>query len=351
MTGEPEILFDRRGAAGLVTLNRPQALNAVTLAMVRDLAVRLAEWARDPAVTRVIVSGAGGRAFSAGGDIRALYELGRAGRQDEALTFWREEYLLNAFIKRFPKPYVALINGIDMGGGVGVSIHGSHRVAGEKFLFAMPEVGIGFFPDVGATWFLPRMPGETGTCCALTGERLKAGDAVATGLATHHVAAARFADLTDALCGAVPVDAVLGAFAEPPGEAPFAARRAVIDRLFAAGRVEDILSALDAEAASGGADEWAGATAATIREKSPLSLKIALAQMRRGRTWSFDDCMRAEFRIVSRVVYGRDFYEGIRAAIIDKDGAPVWRPSRLADVTDAEVEAHFAPLATELGLP
>jgi enoyl-CoA hydratase len=351
MTGEPEILFDRRGAAGLVTLNRPQALNAVTLAMVRELAVRLAEWARDPAVTRVIVSGAGGRAFSAGGDIRALYELGRAGRQDEALTFWREEYLLNAFIKRFPKPYVALINGIDMGGGVGVSIHGSHRVAGEKFLFAMPEVGIGFFPDVGATWFLPRMPGETGTCCALTGERLKAGDAVATGLATHHVAAARFADLTDALCGAVPVDAVLGAFAEPPGEAPFAARRAVIDRLFAAGRVEDILSALDAEAASGGADEWAGATAATIREKSPLSLKIALAQMRRGRTWSFDDCMRAEFRIVSRVVYGRDFYEGIRAAIIDKDGAPVWRPSRLADVTDAEVEAHFAPLATELGLP
>ncbi|MGA2128715.1 MAG: enoyl-CoA hydratase/isomerase family protein [Xanthobacteraceae bacterium] len=352
MTGEPEILFDRRGAAGLVTLNRPQALNAVTLAMVRELAVRLAEWARDPAVTRVIVSGAGGRAFSAGGDIRALYELGRAGRQDEALTFWREEYLLNAFIKRFPKPYVALINGIDMGGGVGVSIHGSHRVAGEKFLFAMPEVGIGFFPDVGATWFLPRMPGETGTWCALTGERLKAGDAVASGLATHHVTAARFAELTEALCGTVPVDAVLGAFAELPDEAPLMARRPVIDRLFAADRIEDILSALDAEAASGGADAgWAGASAATIREKSPLSLKIALAQMRRGPTWSFVDCMRAEFRIVSRVVYGRDFYEGIRAAIIDKDGAPRWRPSRLADVTDAEVEAHFAPLATELGLP
>jgi enoyl-CoA hydratase len=352
MTDEAEILFERRGAAGLVTLNRPQALNAVTLVMVRALVARLADWARDPAVTRVIVSGAGGRAFSAGGDIRALYELGRAGRQDEALAFWREEYLLNAFIKRFPKPYVALINGIDMGGGVGVSIHGSHRVAGEKFLFAMPEVGIGFFPDVGATWFLPRMPGETGTFCALTGERLKAGDAVATGLATHHVAAARFAELTDALCTTVPVDAVLGAFAEPPVEAPLAARRAVIDRLFAADRVEDILSALDAEAASGGADaEWAGATAATIREKSPLSLKIALAQMRRGRAWSFDACMRAEFRIVSRVVYGRDFYEGIRAVIIDKGSAPVWRPSRLADVTDAHVEAHFAPLATELGLP
>ncbi|HLN10710.1 MAG TPA: enoyl-CoA hydratase/isomerase family protein [Xanthobacteraceae bacterium] len=352
MTADPEILFDRCGAAGLVTLNRPQALNAVTLSMVRALATRLADWARDPAVTRVIVSGAGGRAFSAGGDIRALYELGRAGRQEEALTFWREEYLLNAFIKRFPKPYVALINGIDMGGGVGVSIHGSHRVAGEQFLFAMPEVGIGFFPDVGATWFLPRMPGETGTCCALTGARLKVGDAVATGLATHHVTAARFAELTDALCATVPVDAVLAAFAQPPGEAPFTARRAAIDRLFAADRVEEILSALDAEATSSGADaEWTAATAATIREKSPVSLKIALAQMRRGRAWSFDECMRAEFRIVSRVVYGRDFYEGIRAVIIDKGNAPVWQPSRLADVTDADVEAHFAPLDSELDLP
>jgi enoyl-CoA hydratase len=351
MTTEPEILFDRRGAAGLITLNRPQALNAMTLSMVRALAAKLADWARDPAVTQVIVSGAGGRAFSAGGDIRALYDLGRAGRHDEALTFWREEYRLNAFIKRFPKPYVALINGIDMGGGVGVSIHGSHRVAGEKFLFAMPEVGIGFFPDVGATWFLPRMPGESGTCCALTGERLKVGDGVATGLATHHVAAARFAELTDALCGTVPVDAVLAAFADPPGEAPFAARRAAIDRLFAADRVEDILAGLDAEAVSGGPDAaWAAATAATIREKSPSSLKIALTQMRRGRAWTFDECMRAELRIVSRIVYGGDFYEGIRAVIIDKDNAPIWQPARLADVANAEVEAHFAPLGDELDL-
>jgi enoyl-CoA hydratase len=352
MTGEPDIMFDRRGAAGLVTLNRPQALNAVTLAMVRALAVQLADWARDPAVTRVIVAGAGGRAFSAGGDIRALYDLGRAGRQDDALTFWREEYRLNAVVKRFPKPYVALINGIDMGGGVGVSIHGSHRVAGEKFLFAMPEVGIGFFPDVGATWFLPRMPGETGTFCALTGERLKVGDGVATGIATHHVPAVRFVELTEALCGTVPVDAVLAAFAEPPGEAPVVARRAAIDRLFAADQVEDILARLDADAVSGGADAaWAAATAAAIREKSPLSLKIALAQMRRGRAWSFDDCMRAEFRIVSRIVYGRDFYEGIRAVIIDKDNAPVWQPSRLADVMSTDVEAHFAPLGDELDLP
>src|SRR5947207_1486459 len=235
---QSDILFERRGAAGIVRLNRPKALNAVTHEMVRALARQLAAWASDAAVTRVIIAAAGERAFSAGGDIRALYELGRAGRQAEMLTFWRDEYPLNACIKRFPKPYVALIDGLVMGGGVGVSIHGSHRVAGDKFSFAMPEVGIGFFPDVGATWFLPRMPGELGTWRALPGDRPKRCDTVAAGIATHHVRSARFADLADALCGNVPVDAVLGAFAEPAahGTVP----RGEIDRLFAGERVEDI---------------------------------------------------------------------------------------------------------------
>src|ERR1700694_2660067 len=176
MTSELEILFDRRGAAGIVTLNRPQALNAVTHGMVRALRAQLDAWRDDPAVTRVVATAAGERAFSAGGDLRRLYDLGRAGDYAPALDFWRDEYALNAAIKHYPKPYVALIDGIVMGGGVGVSIHGSHRVAGEKFKFAMPEVGIGFFPDVGATWLLPRMPGETGTYSALTGARLGAGD-------------------------------------------------------------------------------------------------------------------------------------------------------------------------------
>src|SRR5437660_8068 len=209
MNSTPEILFERRGAAGIITLNRPKALNAVTHDMVRALARQLTEWQHDGAVTRVVITAAGERAFSAGGDIRALYELGRAGRQAEALTFWREEYPLNAMIKRYRKPYVALIDGIVMGGGVGVSINGSHRVAGDRFSFAMPEVGIGFFPDVGATWFLPRLPGELGTWVGLTGDRLKTADAVAAGIATHHVRSARFADLTDALCRNVSVDAVL----------------------------------------------------------------------------------------------------------------------------------------------
>src|ERR1700704_3688485 len=220
MNSEPEILFDRRGAAGIVILNRPQALNAVTHDMVRALRARLDDWRDDRAVTRVVVIAKGARAFSAGGDLRRLYDLGRAGRHEEALDFWRDEYALNATIKRYPKPYVALIDGIVMGGGVGISIHGSHRVAGDKFRFAMPEVGIGFFPDVGATWFLPRMPGEVGTFCALTGERLALGDAVAAGIATHHVGSARLVDLIDGLCGTVPVDAALSAFAETAANAP-----------------------------------------------------------------------------------------------------------------------------------
>ena len=345
MAGIPEILFERHGTAGRVTLNRPQALNAVTHHMVRALRAQLDAWRDDPAVTRVVVTAAGGRAFSAGGDLRDIYELGRAGRFEEALTFWRDEYALNAAIKHYPKPYVALIDGIVMGGGVGVSIHGSHRVAGDRYQFAMPEVGIGFFPDVGATWFLPRLPGALGTYCALTAERIRAPDAVAANVATHRVRSDRLGDLQDALTGAVSVDAVLGAFAEASEVGPIDAVRDTIDRHFAADSVEDILAGLESDRAPP-----AQAMAVAIRSKAPRSLKIALAQMRRGRGWSFDDCMRAEFRIVSRVVRGEDFYEGVRAVIVDKDNTPRWNPAALSEVTLAEIERHFAPLDRELNL-
>jgi enoyl-CoA hydratase len=348
-----DIMFERRGAAGLITLNRPQALNAVTHDMVRCLHAQLDAWGRDPAITRVVICAAGGRAFSAGGDIRALYDLAQAGRHAEAQQFWRDEYPLNVAIKNFRKPYVALIDGIVMGGGVGVSVHGSHRVAGDRFQFAMPEVGIGFFPDVGATWFLPRMPGELGTYCGLTGERFGSADAVAAGLATQRVPSGRFDALLDGLTGAVSVDALLAAFAEPAGDGPIVARRGAIDRLFKGDLVEDILAALYREAGAGGADaEWAAKIAATMRVKSPLSLKLALAQVRRGKAWDFETCMRAEFRIVSRVIHGHDFYEGVRAVIIDKDNKPRWQPVTLAEVSEAEVERHFTPLgAGELVLP
>ena len=352
MTDAPEVLFERRGSAGIITLNRPKALNAVTLVMVRAMRQQLDAWRDDPAVTRVIVTGAGDRAFSAGGDLRQVYELGRTGRQEEALIYWKEEYQLNTVIKYYPKPYVSLLDGIVMGGGVGVSIHGSHRVAGDKFLFAMPEVNIGFFPDVGATWFLPRLPGEFGTWSALTGDRLRADDGVASGVATHRVLSSRFADVRDALCGNVSVDAILGAFAAPAERGPVTAMSSAIDRFFAADTVEAVLVNLDQAGAS---DEqyaaWARATAATLRTRSPTSLKIALTQVRRGRTMSFEECMRTEFRIVSRVVYGKDFYEGVRAVIVDKDNAPNWQPARLAEVSDAAIETYFAPLADELVVP
>jgi enoyl-CoA hydratase/carnithine racemase len=348
-----EILFERRGAAGIVTLNRPKALNAVTHAMVLAVRAQLDLWARDNAVNRIVVTAAGDRAFSAGGDIRALYELGKAGKHDDALQFWRDEYPLNAAIKNYRKPYVALIDGIVMGGGVGVSVHGSHRVAGDRFSFAMPEVGIGFFPDVGATWFLPRMPGELGTYCALTGERFGIGDAIRSGIATHRVPSTRFAALLEGLTGTVSVDAVIAAFSEPVEEGTVVQRKAAVDRLFTGDMVENILAALDREAASGGGDaEWAQKTAATMRAKSPLSLKLALAQVRRGKNWDFETCMRMEFRIVSRVMHGHDFYEGVRAVIVDKDSRPRWQPATLANVGEAEVERHFAPLReAELVLP
>jgi enoyl-CoA hydratase len=352
MTTDAEILFERRGAAGIVTLNRPKALNAVTHAMVRSLAAKLGEWAKDAAVTRVVIRAAGERAFSAGGDLRALYDLGQAGRHGEALQFWRDEYRLNTLIKRYPKPYVALIDGIVMGGGVGISIHGSHRVAGDRFQFAMPEVGIGFFPDVGATWFLPRLPGALGTHCALTGERMKNADAVAAGVATHYVSSARFPDLLEALCGSAPVDSTVTSFAEKLGIGPLSVYRAAIDRLFSGDRVEEIMTALEHEAISGSSDAgFAGATVSAMRGKSPVSLKIALRQVRGGRDWSFTDCMRTEFRIVSRIIFGHDFYEGVRAVIIDKDNGPRWNPDRIAQVPDDAVERYFAPIDGDLELP
>lgn len=347
----PDILIERRGAAGVVTLNRPQALNALTHAMVRTLAAALAAWREEAAVTRVVITAAGERAFCAGGDIRALYALGKAGRHDEALRFWWDEYRLNATIKRYPKPYIALIDGIVMGGGFGIAMHGTHRVAGDQFRFAMPEVGIGFFPDVGATYVLPRLPGELGTYLALTGERLDGAEALASGVVTHRIASARMTDALTALCEGEPVERALARLSAAPAPAAPPHRTEATARLFASDHVEDIVRALDAAAAGTAEAEWAARTAAAIRAKSPTSLKIALAQMRLGRRLTFEEAMRTEYRIVSRLVHGHDFYEGVRAVIIDKDNRPRWRPDRLEAVTEAEVARHFRPLAQELELP
>ena len=333
-----EVLFERRAALGLITLNRPKALNALTREMCIAMKAALEGWAADERVKTVVIRGTGERAFCAGGDIRALYE---AGKRDpfSALDFYRAEYRLNATIKHYPKPYVALLHGIVMGGGVGVSVHGSHRLTDHSVVFAMPETGIGMFPDVGGSYFLPRLRGEIGMYVALTGDRLKAADALYSGVATHFVPAQQTETLVSVLEEGTNPDLVLQSFAESPGEAPLADLRESIDRIFSEGSVEGILAALDAE---GG--EWAKAAAGIIRKKSPISSKITFHQLREGRNFSFDDCMRMEFRMVSHVMRGHDFYEGVRATIIDKDGAPQWRPNTLAQISSAAVEEYFRPL-------
>ena len=342
MSKDAEIICETRGAAGVVILNRPKALNALSLTMVRELARALDAWEHDPAVTRIVVSSSSEKAFSAGGDIRNLHDLGRAGRFDEMLGFWREEYILNARIKSYPKPYVSLIDGIVMGGGVGISLHGSHRIAGGRYLFAMPEVGIGFFPDVGATYALPRLPDSAGVYLALTGDRVGAADALALGLVTHAVPSERMAELADALTGRGQLDDILAAFSADPGPRKLDPARAVIAECFSATDLPEIGSCLEARAAAG--DAFALKVVQTLATKSPTSVALAFEQMRRGPVMDFAEAMRTEFRIVSRIVAGHDFYEGVRAVVIDKDHAPRWQPDSPAGVTRQAIDAYFAPL-------
>jgi enoyl-CoA hydratase len=341
---EAEVLFEVRGRAGVITLNSPATLNAVSLAMVRAMHPQLEAWAGDPAIGHVIIRAVGDKAFSAGGDIRALYEWGRAG--DPAFcTFFHDEYRLNTCIKRFPKPYVALIDGIVMGGGVGVSIHGSHRIAGDRMTFAMPETGIGLFPDVGGSFFLPRLPGETGMYLGLTGTRIRSGDATALGVTTHYVPSERHADLFAALCAAKELDTCLAGFAVAAGAGPLAAERAQIDRHFAADSLDGIIASL-----AGDGGQWAQTALAMLATKSPTSLRITFRQLREGRHLGFEACMRHEYRIAARIFHGHDFFEGIRAVVIDKDLKPAWQPATLSDLSDAEVAGYFAPLPAELPL-
>ncbi len=335
---EPEIIFEHRGAIGLVTLNRPKALNALTHDMCLKLKAQLDAWRADNAIRSVVIQGSGDRAFCAGGDIRTLYESGKAGT-DYAFDFYRDEYLLNAAIKHFPKPYVALIRGFVMGGGVGVSVHGSHRIADETTLFAMPETGIGLFPDVGGSWFLPRMPSELGMYLGLTGARLRTPDALYAGVATHFVPGAKHPALIDRLADGVEVDIAVRDVTETVPDTYLLAHRAKIDAIFALQSAEDILAALDADHT-----DFADDTAKVIRTKSPTATKLAFRQIREGRALDFDDCMRMEYRMVHRVIEGHDFYEGVRATIIDKDGAPKWQPDALSQVSNADIDAYFAPL-------
>jgi enoyl-CoA hydratase len=355
MSESDEILLDRQDGLAILTINRPQALNALTLDNYRRFDPALRTWAADPSVHAVVVRGAGNRAFCAGGDVRAVYEAGRGigGDPDLPAVFFREEYHLIRQIHRFPKPYIAIIDGITMGGGAGISVNGSYRIATERTLFAMPETGIGLFPDVGATRFLNRCPGQVGRYLGLTGARLATADVLYCGFATHAVEHDQIETLLADLARAswltgdehVLTAASLAHFAVEPGAAPLAALQPAIDRCFAPDSVEAILDALAAEAVGDSAyAAWAEETRTALLTKSPSSLKITLRQLAVGRQYDLDAALALEYRLTQHVMAGHDFYEGIRAMLIDRDRQPHWRPATLAEVSDSIVDGYFAPI-------
>ncbi len=335
MTAEPEVLTSRNGRALTITLNRPAALNALNRPMCDLIQRALYDSIGDANVSVVIIEGAGDRAFCAGGDVVGLYHLGRAGSADFERFFF-DEYRMNQTIAVYPDDYVALLDGVTMGGGVGLSIHGRYRVATERTLFAMPETGIGLIPDVGGTHALPRLPGFIGTWLALTGARIKAADCVYAGIATHYIPSERLPLLRELLANAEePVDQILATLDAPAGETTLEALRDAIDYHFSHDSVEAIMESL------AGGDDWALAQRAIIAKMSPTSLKLSLAGLRMGRHASIEEALQNEYRMVCAIKHHHDFFEGVRAQLVDKDKSPKWSPATLAEIDDAMVESYL----------
>jgi enoyl-CoA hydratase len=336
----PEVIRRADGGLRRLSLNRPGALNALSRAMIDLLTEDLLACARDPAVRLVLLDHAEGRGFCAGGDIRTLAESAAA---DGALArrFFFDEYRLNDLLVRHPKPIMAVMDGVTMGGGVGLSMPARFRVATERTMFAMPETGIGLFPDVGGGWWLSRLPGHSGMWLALTGARIKAADCLALGVATHYIQSDRLEAFKAALA-ADPAQAALALadFSSSPGASPAAARQAQIDDLFGRESVEAIIAALEADPS-----DFAAEALKMLATKSPQTLKVAFRQLRTAaRAPTFSDNLAMEYRIACRVIMLPDFVEGVRALIVDKDNAPRWRPATVGGVTDALLDQIFAPL-------
>jgi enoyl-CoA hydratase len=346
VTGKNEdILVTVDSGVGLVTLNRPKAINSLTHPMVTALSEALTKWERDDDVHTVVLSGAGERGLCAGGDIVAVYQSAR-GDGVEARRFWYDEYLLNGQIGRYPKPYVALMDGIVMGGGVGVSAHASVRVVTDTTKMAMPEVGIGFIPDVGGTYLLSRTPGRLGHHAALTGAPFDGADAIAMGFADHYVPHERLADFTSTVI-ADGVDAALAAHAIEPPASSLLAQRFWIDDCYAGETIADIVAALRGHDAGPAND-----AASLIAARSPISLAVALEAVRRAADLdTLEDALRQEYRTSCGALRSHDLVEGIRAQIIDKDRNPKWSPSSVAAITRADIEAYFAPADPDLIFP
>lgn len=346
-TGAPELASEVRGRLGIITLDRPRALNALNLAMAQQLDALLAGWATDPAVEAVLIRSASERAFCAGGDVRSIGVLPEP-EQRAALgrAFFHAEYSANHRIGTFPKPFIALLGGITMGGGLGLSVLGSHRVVGETLRMAMPETVLGLFPDVGASWFLNRCPGALGRCLALTGLALDAADALVAGLATHHVPVGRFAALTAALATApaldmAAVDAIVADHGAPIGAGALAGRLATIDQLFAG---DDLDAVIDRLAAAAGRAPWIDELYATLRRASPTSLRATWRRMCDAPGQSLQQVLVDDFRMAVRMVAEHDFAEGVRAILVDKDQAPIWSPATLDAVTEQDLDRMLLPL-------
>jgi enoyl-CoA hydratase len=345
---EPDLIVRREGAAGIIRLNRPKAINAVTLEMFRDVDKALDAFEADSDVVVIVLEGAGERGLCAGGDIRALYENSKV-KGDLGKILWREEYILNARIAKFPKPYVAFMDGIVMGGGVGLSAHSSHRIVTERTKLAMPEVGLGFFPDVGGTFLLSHAPGEIGTYFGLTGHTMNGPDAIYARFADAVVPSSKLAILREALIEVRPgttsdqVKALIAGFATGETAGPVAAMQPKIDAWFAHDRMQDIVASLQRDGS-----ELAQSTLKTLNEKSPRGMVVALKLLRLARTASsLEQCLVREYRAALEVFKSDDFREGVRAAVIDKDRNPKWSPARIEDVTSEMVAPYFAEIGAD----
>ena len=330
-----EVFFEKKGSLGLITLNRPEALNALTLNMVRLIHPKLKIWEEDNEIKTVAVTAVGDKAFCAGGDIRALYDWGK-NNDKKATGFYYEEYQLNQLIKSYTKPYISFVNGIVMGGGVGISVHGSYRVAGENYSFAMPETGIGLFPDVGGSFFLSRLKNNVGMYLALTGSRIKSSDAIELGIAEYFIQSENFDDIFKQLSEGITPDEVLSSFNSNKVNSDLKNDFEKINELFSGNSLEDIFEGLENDNS-----DFSQKNLSLLRSKSPTSLNITFRQIKNGSELNFEDCMKMEFRMVTKVMNDHDFYEGVRALIIDKDNNPAWKPETVEEVSDEEIDEFF----------
>ncbi len=345
---EGDLIVRREGAAGVIRLNRPKAINAMTLEMSLGIDAALDRFETDPNVAVVILEGAGERGLCAGGDIRGLYDSS-CGGGDLGKVFWRQEYIMNARIAKYPKPYVAFMDGLVMGGGVGLSAHASHRVVTERTRLAMPEVGLGFFPDVGGTWLLSHAPGEIGTYFGLTGQTMNGPDAIYSRFADAVVPSARLPELREALTkvrvgeSSSEVRALIGGFSTGEKAGPVAAMQERIDSWFGHDRMQDIVAALTRDGS-----DLAKSTLKALGEKSPRGMVVTLKLLRLARNASsLEECLVREYRAALEVFRSDDFREGVRAAVIDKDRSPKWSPARIEDVTPEMIAPYFAEIGAD----